>query len=63
MPPNHSADLPRLLSELEGQRFYGSLEVRFEAGQVVLIRKTETLNPRANGYRENRGSYDGTKQF
>jgi len=34
-----------LLSELERARFYGSLEVKFEAGRVVLIRKTETLKP------------------
>ena len=39
--------IEQLLHELEGQRFHGSLEVKFEAGKVTLIRKTETINPRA----------------
>ncbi len=51
----HSLD--RLLHELERQRFYGSLEVKFEAGKVVLLRKTETIKPVADDCRDNRGTY------
>ncbi len=51
----HSLD--RLLHELERQRFYGSLEVKLEAGKVVLLRKTETIKPVADDFRDNRGKY------
>lgn len=42
-----------VLRELEKGRFYGSLEMKFEAGRVVLLRKTETIKP---DYRDNRGT-------
>ncbi len=45
----------QLLTELERQRFYGSLEVKFEAGKVVLLRKTETIKPTVENCRDNRG--------
>ncbi len=48
-----------ILKELERERFYGSLEIKFEAGRVVLIRKTETIKP--NNHRDNRDTYDGHK--
>ncbi len=52
-------ELVQLLSQLEASRFYGSVEAKFEAGKVTLIRRTETINPRArdasNCYREDRG--------
>jgi len=48
-----------ILKELEHERFYGSLEMKFEAGRVVLIRKTETIKP--NNHRDNRGTHDGQK--
>jgi hypothetical protein len=48
-------NLSALLKELERQQFYGSLEVKFEAGTVVLVRKTETIKPTIEGYRDNRG--------
>ncbi|KKM97048.1 hypothetical protein LCGC14_1171990 [marine sediment metagenome] len=35
--------LEQLLADLEKQRFYGSVEVKFESGRVVLVRKTETI--------------------
>ena len=41
-----------VLHDLERQRFYGSVEIKYEAGRVVLLRKTETIKP---DYRENRG--------
>lgn len=51
--------LDQLLAELERQRFYGSLEVKFEAGKVVLLRKTETIKLVADDFRDNRGTYHG----
>ncbi len=44
----------QILQELEQHRFYGSLEIKLEAGRVVLIRKTETI--KLNDYRDNRGN-------
>jgi hypothetical protein len=38
-------ELSQLLRELEATRFYGSLELKFEAGKLVLLKKTETLKP------------------
>ena len=41
--PNQTATT--LLSDLERAGFWGSLEIKLEAGNVVLIKKTETLKP------------------
>ncbi len=49
--------LDQLLAELERQRFYGSVEVKLEAGKVVLLRKTETIKLVADDFRDNRGTY------
>lgn len=38
-------ELIQFLKELEGQRFYGSVEIKMEAGKVVIIRETQTLKP------------------
>lgn len=40
-----SGELTNLLAALEQQRFFGTLEVKIEAGRVVLLRKTETIKP------------------
>jgi len=56
-----SVPIASLLSELQVTRFYGSLELKFEAGHVVLIRKTETLKPNSER-RNNRGTGDGHTQ-
>lgn len=40
-----SVELTNLLAALEQQRFFGTLEVKIEAGRVVLMRKTETIKP------------------
>ena len=48
-------DLFTFLSELELDRFYGSLEIKFEAGRVVLLKKTETIKPDGKCHRNNRG--------
>jgi hypothetical protein len=48
-----------IVSELEHNRFYGSLEIKFEAGRVVLVKKTETIKATGEGAgrncRDNRG--------
>ncbi len=32
-----------LIDDLQAGKFYGSLEIKFEAGNIVLCRKTETI--------------------
>jgi hypothetical protein len=58
-------DLPTLLARLRQDRFYGSLEVRFEAGDVVLLKKTETIKPHelvpSTLSRQSRG-HDGSRK-
>jgi hypothetical protein len=46
-------NLVEVLDSLEENHFFGSLEIRFEAGRVVLLRKTETIKP--DDRRDNRG--------
>ena len=48
-----SQPLAPLLAELEQSRFYGSVEIKYEAGRVVLLRKTETIKP---DFRDSRGT-------
>jgi len=43
----------KMLADLEQQKFYGTLELKFEAGKVVLIRKTESFKPLDPTYRNN----------
>ena len=50
-------EINELLRRLESARFYGSLELKFEAGQIVLLRKTETIKPNEAG-RSTRGAED-----
>ena len=40
-----TTDVPQLIAELRTQNFYGSLELKFEAGRIVLIRKSENIKP------------------
>lgn len=35
----------KLVTDLRKQRFYGSVELKFEDGCLVLIHKTETIKP------------------
>lgn len=49
-----------LVEELQSQRFYGSLEIKLEAGRIVLLRKTETIKLSESDYRNNRGNPNGT---
>jgi hypothetical protein len=47
------------LHALERLRFFGTLEIKFEAGMVVLLKKTETIKPALETYRDTRGDHDG----
>jgi len=50
--------IEKLVKELEQQRFYGVVELKFESGRVVLIRKTESIKPNdSTDYRTNRGNF------
>jgi hypothetical protein len=42
-----------LIRRLASERFYGSLTLKFESGQVVVLKKEETIKP--YNYRDNRG--------
>ena len=53
-------NIDQILHELEQRRFYGSLEIKFEAGRMVLIKKTETIKP--NDHRNNRGKQHEQQQ-
>lgn len=44
-PPD---DINVTLMLLEQEHFYGSLELKFEDGQIVLIRKSETIKPKSD---------------
>jgi hypothetical protein len=55
------ASILQLLNDLSASSFWGSLELKFEAGRIVLVRKSETIKP--NEYpRNNRGFQYGTQQ-
>ena len=41
-------EISELARELERSRFYGSLELKYEDGRLVLIRKSETFRPMEN---------------
>ena len=45
-----TTDISELISQMSSERFYGSLEIKFEAGRVVLLKKTETVKPTEPGY-------------
>ncbi len=47
-----------ILHDLEHRRFYGSVELKFEGGRIVLLRKTETMKPGDVHCRNNRGESD-----
>jgi len=49
-------ELKQMLDALERDKFYGSLEIKIEAGRVVLIKKSETFKPTEPNYRPNNGS-------
>lgn len=47
-----------LLRRLKEDRFYGSITVKFEAGNVTVLKKEESIKPAHPNYRNNRGKYD-----
>jgi hypothetical protein len=47
------------LCELERHRFFGAIEIKFEAGRVVLLRKSETIKPALEHCRNIRGNNEG----
>ena len=56
-------ELSELLRQLEWARFYGSVEVKIEAGRIVLIRKSETFKPTEPTYGNNRSlAHDPAKR-
>lgn len=52
-----SLSASEMVRELERTQFFGSLEIKFERGRVVLVKKTETLKPSETerNCRDNRG--------
>ncbi len=50
--------IPEVLRELESSKFYGSLELKYERGMLVMVRKTETYRPDLDT-RGKRGGYNG----
>ena len=52
---NRMNGVDEVLRTLERSRFYGSVEIKYEAGRVVLLRKTETIKP---DFRDTRGKND-----
>jgi hypothetical protein len=55
-------ELIEMLKKLESSRFYGSVEVKFEAGIITLIRKSETFKPTEPNYGSNRSIYERNHQ-
>jgi len=49
--------IEQLVIEAQRDRFYGSLELKFEGGRFVIARKSETIKPLSS--RDNRGDKDG----
>ena len=41
-----ASDVNHLLNQLQSERFYGAVTLKFEAGQIVIIKKEQTLKPR-----------------
>jgi hypothetical protein len=45
MQPSASESITGILRDLEQSRFFGTLELKFDSGRIVLLKKTETLKP------------------
>jgi hypothetical protein len=50
-------NIPEMLHDLELSEFYGSIELKFEAGHIVIVRKVETY--KTSTCRDNRGQQSG----
>jgi hypothetical protein len=53
--------LTSFLADLERNHFYGSVEIKFENGNVILIRKTENLKLTQPDYGNARGTANDYK--
>lgn len=51
-------EIAEMLRQLEAGRFYGSVEMKFEAGHIVLLKKTETIKPMQPSCGDNRGTHE-----
>jgi hypothetical protein len=49
-----------LIRDLQRQSFFGTVEIKFESGRVVLLKKIETIKP--TDWRDNRGRTNGGKE-
>ena len=49
-------ELIALLRQLEAAHFYGALELKYEAGRIDLIRKSETQKPTEPNHGDNRSA-------
>lgn len=50
-------EIENIINGLERERFYGSLELRFENGRITVMRKSQTIKPSTTqDYRDNRGA-------
>ena len=60
---NETQGLVDMLNGLERQRFFGTIELKYEAGRVVYLRRSETIKlPGKENCRDNRGQYDDHPQ-
>jgi len=48
------SQVEKMLHEIEQARFWGSMQIDFQNGQVTLIRKTETIKPQGTTHETNR---------
>jgi hypothetical protein len=53
MVPKPMEETFALIRRLASERFYGSITLKLESGQVVVLKKEETIKPK--NYRDNRG--------
>jgi hypothetical protein len=57
-------NIEQLLNTLAAERFFGSIEIKYENGKPVLLRKTETIKPApAETCRDNRGESHVSQPF
>ena len=47
-----------MLREMETSRFYGSVEIKFESGRPVLIKRSETIKPTESNYGDTRRNHE-----
>jgi len=59
-----TSSIEPILNQLAADRFFGSIEIKYEGGKPVLLRKTETIKPAtAETCRDNRGESHVNQPF